>query len=154
MKTVILTTNPRLSPALITEARTKMGSVTLPVDVVSWGPASAPLDEVAGTHVVVGPPAAARPTSLPGKVVRKLDRSKPGKLVRRVVQGGLSRRFWSRVRHDDTARRLLLDADLVVALDVASIRSAWAIARRRPEVVAVYGAAAAAQHVQKATTTS
>ncbi|MBB5788402.1 hypothetical protein [Jiangella mangrovi] len=151
MKTVILTTNPRLSPALITETRTKMGAADLPVDVVSWGPASAPLDDVAGTHLVVGPPKPARPTSLPGKVVRKLDRSKPGRALSRIVRGGLSRQFWARIRRSDDARRLLSGADVIVALDVASIRSAWSIARRRPDVVAVYGAAAAAQHVERLT---
>lgn len=150
MKIVLLSSSQRLTPQIIEDARAKI-QTEAPVDVISYSPALQALDDVAASHVVTG--VRGRPTTLPAKVMRKLERTKPGRGVRRFIVGGLSRRMWSSIRGNPNALRLLDHSDIVVALDTASIRTAWHIARRRDDVAVVYGAAGAAHAVRSVTRT-
>lgn len=59
--------------------------------------------------------------------------------ARRVVRGGLSRRFSRACRASKAARDLLEGADVVIAMDVASIRTAWQHGRRNDLAAVVYG---------------
>lgn len=60
------------------------------------------------------------------------------------------------VSTDARCRAMAGEADIIVAGDVASIRTVWLLARRRPEVVAINGLAAFATFlsVQRSATTS
>lgn len=73
-----------------------------------------------------------------GRLLRQAKRHRTARLARRVVKGGLARQF-ARACRSGPASTVLRDCDVVIALDVASIRTAWLIGRRNPQPAVVYG---------------
>ena len=138
-RTVFVSTSQKLVAKTIEDARAK-AELDTTVDVISYSPPTGKLDDVAGQVVVVG--VRPKPTTLPARVVRRAERTKPGRALRRLISGGLSRRMWATTKRNPAARGLLDGADVVVALDTAAIRTAWHLARKRPATVVVYGPAA------------
>ncbi|HEU4676646.1 MAG TPA: hypothetical protein VFS29_11690 [Motilibacteraceae bacterium] len=86
----------------------------------------------------------------PRGMVRRVRRSRGGKLARRVVKGSLARQFAKACLRGPKARGVLASADVVIALDYASIRAAWHIARRvNRSAPVVYGLDAGARALQE-----
>lgn len=82
-------------------------------------------------------------------VIAAASESLPARGARRVVRGGLARRFSRACWGSAQARRLLQTADVVVAMDVASIRVAWQLGHRRDEPVVAYGIDGAVREVRE-----
>ena len=85
--------------------------------------------------------AARRPRSLRsvlGATYRWAFRTPPGKIVRRIIRGGLTRQFATMCRKRTDVVQLLDRCDVVIALDTAAIRAGWDVAHRRPEPDVVY----------------
>jgi hypothetical protein len=124
---VALATLPR-PRAHVAKSLSDLGDEVI-VDMVTWSPPPEPLDGLVRRLTVVGPPPG--PRNIAVKIVHRL-------------RGGLSRRYWAKLRADTAVLDLIDDADLVVALDTPSVWAGWHLARR-PDVVVVVGAAAAAR---------
>lgn len=73
-----------------------------------------------------------------GRLLRRAKRQRVARLARRAIKGGLARQF-ARACRSRPASTVLQDCDVVIALDVASIRTAWLVGRRNPHPAVVYG---------------
>ena len=129
MNVVLLLTGSSLAPGVADEVRTRTGDPGATVHIVAWRPLASPVAGVGNLHVV-GPASLPRPASLPVRAARRL------------VRGGLSLQFWRRTRRDFAAMATIEQADVLVAVDTAAIRTGWHLARRLPAAQAVYGVAA------------
>src|SRR5690606_3500074 len=117
---VFLSTSQRLVSQTIEDAHAK-SELDRPVAVITYSPPVTDLNRspVVDQVVVVG--VRPKPVTLPARVLRRAERTFPGRALRRLLSGGLSRRMWSMTRRNRVARELLREADIVVALDTASI---------------------------------
>ena len=177
MNVLLLVTGRALPTSVVDDARRELADVSLVVDVVTWLPPAEPLDEAVGTCVVIGPvraaptsggesPAADRPAPGPSTPtaqaaparspwVRTLRRPfgrarrRIGRAVRRLIVGGVSRQFWTRIRRDREASAVAARADVIVAMDTGAVRAGWHLARRHPDAVVTLGLAAAAREVEQ-----
>lgn len=70
--------------------------------------------------------------------LRRVKRHRATRLVRRVVRGGLARQF-ARACRSGHAPELLRNCDVVIAMDVAAIQTAYLVGRRDPHPAVVYG---------------
>jgi hypothetical protein len=82
----------------------------------------------------------------PRALARRAKASNAGKATRRVVKGSLARQFAHEVT-GPRVRGVVLEADVIVAMDGASLRAAWWLARKTPHPVVVYGLDAAVRAV-------
>lgn len=95
-----------------------------------------------------------RRRSHPRHLARQLRRTRPVRVLRRIAGRDVPSRFADRCLTDPAIVRMLATSDVVVALDVATIRTAWRVGRRtdRPDVV--YGIDAAERVVARRRTTT
>ena len=177
MNVLLLVTGRALPVSVVDDARRELADDSLVVDVVTWLPPVEALDEAVGTCVVIGPvravptsggtsppvsrtaPGPSTPTAQAAPArspwVRTLRRPfgrarrRIGRTVRRLVVGGVSRQFWTRIRRDGEASTVAARADVIVAMDTGAIRAGWHLARRHPAAVVTLGLAAAAREVEQ-----
>lgn len=176
----LLTTSRLAYHVSVRTVRERLGD-DVEIRVLSWNPSDLPLDDVADTHLVVGPrgavlpparepaddetgtsevlglhdepatsgvttddappqPASRAPTAGQRleRSLRRAKRHRAARLARRAVKGGLARQF-ARACRSGQAPELLRDCDVVIALDVAAIQTAYLVGRRDPHPAVVYG---------------
>jgi hypothetical protein len=86
--------------------------------------------------------------ALPGGLAKMVTLS-PLPASKRLRGVPASKRMWERFQRDAAARRVASRADVVVALDPASVHTVWQLARRHRSADAVFGVAAALRAVQR-----
>lgn len=112
------------------------------VELVSWAPS-----EEMPQGIVVGS-APERPTldrllSRTGaaRVHRALQKLSVGRLINSLGPLDQSRIFWRAVRENNDAMSALQSADVLLAVDLAAVRTAWQVRRRNSAIEAYYGLA-------------
>ncbi|WP_309071280.1 hypothetical protein [Arthrobacter sp.] len=76
-----------------------------------------------------------------GKLQRVLQRYPAGRLLNSLGPLDQSRVFWRAVRENKSALSVLDAADVLIAVDLSAVRTAWITSRRNPSVDAYYGLA-------------
>ena len=82
------------------------------------------------------------------RTYKHAQRSKAVRRARQIVRGGPSRQLWRRVRSHGQAQRMARTADLFVVVDGGAVRTGWHLARRYPNIDAVFGLPAAAERIK------
>ena len=112
------------------------------VRLVSWSP-SEDIPEGVAVGIPDQAPALDRLLARAGApgLQRVLQRYPAGRLLNSLGPLDQSRVFWRAVRESESAVSVLNSADVLLAVDLAGVRTAWKTRRLNPSVDAYYGVA-------------
>lgn len=74
-----------------------------------------------------------------GSLYQFLNRTPPGRLLNSLGPLDQSRVFWRAIRSDSSSMEALEATDLLIAVDLPAVRTAWAVLRRGKVSGAFYG---------------